>query len=856
MHGFRMTVKSVLQSYRWYWKLCANYRNGAFKFLNLIYKARKRFLEWRLNTKVLKALLSATVTSLILAGLVCLTFIVVSLAIETAASDNPRFGLDNFLSIISQVSETNKDSYDQILIAIVTVVGIFLTLYFTNLGTIAETLFSKLPKGVRDLYIKERVGNVYTNFLITLLLMSLVFLFIGVVLDFRYKVILLVIGISSLFAIQAFVILGKRAFHLFDPTPLAVVLREQFLQLSENSSSEGFLWQNPAFQRHYQRLADKTLEGLNSLVTISVEDKNLKWEALPSIIENVSALLKDYLGNKRHIPSNSLWFIQKPDYPNWYLSDAHKVLIATSTQTDIQPLMKPDSQWVEEKLITKILEVVKISQSSNNWQLLIKLLNRLSWIFECFGQAWEIPFGKDVLKRIQEVVNEYVSNADLSNRASSSTPLSERLAVIDHFGILPISLLVSFVNSLDNLHAVSLAKNIEKLKWDQPKSLYELNLPSPVLERAELIQQRLLFEKKVEKRIVTAKWYIKQLVFQALANSYKTQLEELLDIGEDICLLAETWLSMERLTFVAELIRRGLEFFNKLKFHISKFEEAYSRLEEFNIENSIPWPEIDWVEKKETILQCEKRLCLSYSNCIPGLLPLRRMKDIPDSFGRIVHITGEQCFKALVANDLESFGILFPNYFLGIMRVAENVSIETENMETEFSVLASSGPILDLCELSGYSYFFSEYHSNHDLWNVCRSTWDNYLKERTAKRLSFLALLISYNSKSIVTTPRGLVITNWRRLVDEILRNMERVPVQSDIPSFIPHFPKEIDHPSTLIRVMGGRRENSFFTSYYDGLDIFVSLYLQKVSEDELDFGNTRDLWHVIERHNAPSNSD
>lgn len=67
---------------------------------------------------------------------------------------------------IREIQDNYNGSYDNFLIAVASITGIFLSLYFTGLNTVIGGLYAKSPKPVRELIIQERVNHFSVRFLV------------------------------------------------------------------------------------------------------------------------------------------------------------------------------------------------------------------------------------------------------------------------------------------------------------------------------------------------------------------------------------------------------------------------------------------------------------------------------------------------------------------------------------------------------------------------------------------------------------------------------------------------------------------------------------------------------------------
>ena len=93
------------------------------------------------------------------------------------------------------------DNYDNFLIAVASITGIFLSLYFTGLNTVISGLYSKSPRTVILLVIQEQVSHFSVRFLVFFTLICLELLFVGIVFDNRLVSSILVVAVLGCFSV-------------------------------------------------------------------------------------------------------------------------------------------------------------------------------------------------------------------------------------------------------------------------------------------------------------------------------------------------------------------------------------------------------------------------------------------------------------------------------------------------------------------------------------------------------------------------------------------------------------------------------------------------------------------------------
>jgi hypothetical protein len=165
-----------------------------FAFTKIIFQLRIRLSEAKFETSIFRSLISTNIAFSIIAILVGFLVLFASNRF-IANSQQTTFSWNDLIEAIPPESRT---AYDGLLIGIVTVIGIFLTLYLTNINTAVGTVYAKFPNSIRRLYARERVGNLYIRYLIFLLLLCLVFLGAAVTFELRSKLVMVLTVLFSL----------------------------------------------------------------------------------------------------------------------------------------------------------------------------------------------------------------------------------------------------------------------------------------------------------------------------------------------------------------------------------------------------------------------------------------------------------------------------------------------------------------------------------------------------------------------------------------------------------------------------------------------------------------------------------
>jgi hypothetical protein len=625
---------------------------------------------------------------------------------------------------------------------------------------------------------------------------------------------------------------------------------------SRQATVEGFQWDIPPFQNLYRRRAHEALNGVKVLASVAQEEANNDEESLSTLLLKICVFLRTYLTTKRRIPSDSYWHARIPQYADWYLSSEHAVHLATQTQTDIQPKMEPDSLWVEKELFGLLFSSVEEFARDGRTGVFLQLLSNLNTAFETLGTEWSVVYGERLLSDLAQTVNDFAAAIDQRRRAGSGglTEAQARIGAIDAIALIPVSLLLGFISRAREINLEDLSDSIAQSDWKRSQASYDLGLPTHVLERLEFIQRCLHFEAQAEGRVTSPAWYLMQLVCQSIAISLHRQLDTLVSLGDNFYLPeADRWIEDRDPVLAATLLFRGLEFHHKLMAHLSAVQALTTSLDQTRRLHTLQWPVWNWELTEESVNESQDKLLACLARCIPGLAELGTIEDMPDYSGRAVHTMGQSCFQALVDNRPRLFLQAFPFFFRGALGICSRLQEKTDGWQRQAAVSASAAPAIDLCELSGYAKVFSEFHQEARFWQVCRNEWDQYFQgDHGEQRIRLVATIVAHDRSSYGLTPRVLLRTSWRQQLSRMLSAMSRLsrPVgdRLGVLSTIPYRTEIIDHPSLLIRLLGGTDSSHVFLMY-DGLDVFVDLYLRRLSEArKLDLGRGHDLLGALER--------
>lgn len=821
---------SELEKNRWYWSL-RYYGNAAkFRINRLIFRAREAKRRSAESASITVLLVRTIASQFILAAVI----VVALQALEHTVLNLPlierplflRNVLHHFILLHSRLAASGG-ALGTLLSIIGTMSGIFLGLYFTAVSVVASSAFAKVPGGLRELLLKERVGNQYIRILATLAtvcLILLAYLLFGGdpgVLSTFFVVVVGCLGVLG------FLVLGLRVFFFFDPTTLSDAIFHDLGKNVKEATVAGFRWQDPTFQAHYQKVAAQNISILATLVKLCTQEPQLQKGPLSTVLGQASRFLKKYSQERSRIPSESYWYARIPKYKSWFLQESSQLMVALETQTSPQPEMVPNPYWVEEEMI-QILEVaLREVLGKGNLDVVYETLEGVRRYVERLGSNLEVTKGRELAEKLGRSVERYYRSHPFVNLGEKSKDIE--FAVFDAYGLSILSLATGFFARVRILEGGGSLENIHGVKWFSQRNVYETGAVPPLLPRMEYIQKRLKFEKWAEGKLVSPPWYVRQLVTTRYAELVHEGVEEVLSLLEHFFVSkSRSLLSKKSHILAGHHAQRGLEMCSKIEAHLPHLKALAQKLEKMNIVEGLPWPDWRWDQIRERMNRSYDLLVENIAKCIPVLSLLEHKENYPDLFGRSYNTVCQDCYDAMLFKNSGKFKKTFPLLFWGSIAAHDKLRKKLKDWSPETAMAISGEPLFDIMALSGYAKIYSELYELSEMWAVCRKVWDAYFEsvDDAERVLTFLVELCKYRSTLYAISPRDVLRTNWKIHFTNKLSELNLV---EDWPSHGSSLaePSTQEHKSPLIRILcrGG------LEPLYSATELFILIYLLKRPE-------------------------
>lgn len=805
-------LRTELGFTRTYWRLrrlSGQLRFGAFRRLDALSEAGHR---QRTALSVHRQVLSAVSIPAVLA----ISSVVTVLAADAAARTR-------FSSLLKQLYA----SYDAVqpevfavplLSNIAQIGGVFLGLYFATISVVASTNYARVPPAVRALLTEEQVGNRYVRMLAFVTAYSTLLILAGSLGFQPGPLALATSGILAVYAVFTFVVLGRRAFHFFDPSALANDVPRETVRWFRRAVRRDGRWKTASFQQYCRQSSERRIVVLQQLVQLALPEGLADSSALGGIVRHALRLQAVYSDHKNRIPTKSYWFARRHRHPDWFLSSSSELVVALNSGHPIMPEEVEDLDWLDRGLDAVIADGLAPLLSSGAWE-------------ECLQSLF---LSESVLQQsahnllVRESLSAWRGRLELAlELAIDSVPIDadfnpEHATSVRVLGVLDVAasglsaILIGVGTRFQKLEPAFVQVSCSDLL--DPGTALEMNLPRSVLREAEHLSGAVAFEREVEGEVQTADWYATQLLALAWGRFVSAILKELSSALESsVEELIRPRVADEKTLPAAQLIVRFLEICNKARFHLEVVKRFGDSLSAFRRASDIPWFELD-DSHLTRVKQARRSLLQMLASLTDRLYSLPRSDWTPDYFGQAYAFVADRCWESLLEGEDDDFAELFPVLFGASLKAQARVLTYSGQFSAEDLAVLFADPLEDLAELSGYAIALEDLGQGAG-GAVVKAEWDSYLDNSgdAGKVVRGVAAALEMIKFSLRTPSRSMVRTMWKQQFAARLRDLgvlrDRGPRYD--------FGNGTTAPRTrLASALTGRH------SAYDGQDIFLAAYL------------------------------
>lgn len=810
----------ILTRYRFFWKLRSTVKRIEFRIRNFLYEANRKAIYVKRQLFHVKeiariSLKDVFLVMMILAGIYLLPFI--------------------FFEIDFRDNRNIEAAYVEILSVVAGVCGVIIGLYYAAILSLGSSTYSKMPSEAKELLRKEPIGSVFIWYLSFLTFFSIALLtlyyfnfedsFIGV------QLVLLGAG----FAIFGLSKLGYRLFYFTDPTILANsaldLLRESF----ELAKSGKFSSKHIAFQQHYNKQANISLNTYELLAKVARTEEHLQTESYLGLCEGGLFVLRDYLRLKKTIPYNSKFFQIKIKHKRWYESgginlDMYEKIGHLPTDEII------DHNYIENKILGVVYDCIELNILNGSYEIAGRAISTLSSLTNLFATNHNSNLLMDFCRKVENII---FNNAPLENKFNNSAYYDSFLRIVDALGYLKSNILIEFFKFLDDLDVDSVDQTIEKLPWEKENNLFEHGiLPIFTQETCLFLSKTIQYEVSTQGKRISPHWYVSNLLFLKYADGLFLHYKEIFSFTkEQLDLLNQSKMFKDSLTdkwanlYACCYLDRVLEHYQKLNLIIERFHSVYTKLQSFSKIESLTWPDYN----PDVYSNDFSKLGISITNVISksgALFNIYKFSsEYPDYGGKFLHFTANNILYHLVDKqvfDKDTFYKFHVSSLVMFEKIGSDLQ-QIENLSVSNRLHFMVAPIIDLVALSGLFILFAKFLKNYEYEKTVTDCWDNYLSKDAEQKIKKLSAILQYPETTFMSLPhRYTQRFNWHRdafkYLTENLEIEDRwYTPRGAIGSQERHIVK---HDSAMVRYLVAKRCSRLGGTKDEGLDIFIDYYL------------------------------
>ena len=820
---------------RWYWRLKRFLDSLKFHRTRLAVNFGSRLSAAFFVVSALLALLRTSLSSTVPGIAVAITLAMAS-GLTTESMPDP------VSILLGRIPSESVAAHDTLLAVVLTVAGLFLTLYFTNFNTVIGTLYREYPESVRRLLIDEPQNRAALMALTNFIVFTVVALGFGAGLGIRMNATLLGVVVGGALIVPIFAFITRRTLFFFDPTYLANSAIDKMVRQIRQATADNRYASHGVVQQHRATIAYSEFVKLQALSRIASEKTNFRRDSLCDLLTVVFSFLPEYQRLKRSIPTTSKWYRETVRHKDWYLANITDLQVSMNSALGLMPEAVQDNDWLEESFARMLEQSFDRTLVESDWPVAGRILSASLPMFTALAAGYQLQIVSILFRSLCASLERH---AGLTDNALGKEDQLYRMQVTAELNMLAKQSLLSFFAELRALDLTSYMNRVKSVDWSSENDIYAKDFLPFTLSQMEYLRVRLRIELELDGAIVSPEWYLFQLSLLPVAEKLNSQLTELLQIGRMVYVdwpkrLART--GMQRAAVMTTL--DGLEYFHKLRFHASAIYERMEIVQRHRVLDSISCPSIDKCSQENSISVLERQLRVNLSNFVPFFAQddYEKWEETPDLEGHLVTELANSYFQGLMTNDVEFCAQVFLSYLVGNTCVRQSIGSKRLDLDNTANLLYVSEAVLEAFALSGFAFLFSEYHQESGLWQSCKQSWAKLLSDAvTRDKVKAHVQLVDHAKRIPLLTGRSMLRSNWSQRFDQCVAEIPVVTLHEDRAR--PWARSQIRHHRSLCIRAIVSCDMPFTSIFADPEDIFMDVFLaQELDIDRSNAWRSRDV--------------
>lgn len=683
--------------------------------------------------------------------------------------------MDELVFNIENVPIVNKNIFVSFVIGGISIGGVILGLYCTNIASIYSLRYANAPRSIAIAFQYDRLTRKCISAIVDYIIFGFLVTFVTM-LEFRIGWIMTTVFIFwSIVVIVSYSIAGNRAYQLSDVYGVAADSNLILYRIISKRLNQKLFSTDINFQNHFQKVAEKQIRLLKSIQKYGEninKSENLDNSAMTEFMLNNLVTVKLYWMIKKKLSRSSLWFRDKPRYPKWHFSSSTESSIALRTGTLLKTKGEHNLWWFEEELIS---------------------INKhcLSNLFEQFDYTsiytYITAFEKMCSTAIEcKEANFYITHVDWIKQELEKRMISvdvdgnERNAFAGVIEVVSLLYLDLILESSRVYHDFDLEKIYGKVikaidsGEDAEKNEY-------IHSRQDIdFYKKIITEVKVEGKRITPSWVIKQQI----AKEEYVYLNSLLDIvreGMEHAFSLGKTLSEKELYFEACIIlTRFYEYESQFTRFINIVKSRKEELVSYQIDKALKWDEFRLSKLQNTINKWKQHIPTLFFECSShfALDNWKNREEYPDFLGECYNRICEDAIEAITSGNIKQFEIDFENLSKLMILYQEYIRsdlIKNKDLyRVEYAYYMFTSPIVEWAQIGGLAILWGEFHSD-DEWKICVCKGSDLIFKKDGELTGLAEKLIEYiqhrDKFMFGIADRDNLETGWKQSVVNAIRN-------------------------------------------------------------------------------------
>lgn len=667
--------------------------------------------------------------------------------------------------------EVNIDQtlISDILIALVSVAGVFLGLYCSYIATVFSSKYVNAPQEISNLFRDDLINSKSITAITNYMIFSIIVIISNLLYENIGLITIAINFILAIYMIVSYVYIGKRILTMSNTYSVAESIYDSFFREFKKISSSRVFANDANFQNHIKKVTYKNIEMLKIINIYNLGTEENKNQSLFNFMYNNLILLSSYMNTKKHIPYDSLWF-KTNEYNKWYKASYHELITALNTGTFLKNIDSTDNFWFEKELL-KINEYGLDELIKNkDYDLIRKYISCLQQLVSDSIEVNDSEYWIDYLGAVQRKVISLITNDNINVEIGLS--LIESLVVVYlHFGIHLFKYFKDF--NLDEI----LQYSVDNVCFEEYKYFQFFN--NPILGK---MYQAIKSEKKIENKKITPDWYIQQYVSKEIYDTIVMFCNSLNKINENIVSLADEFSAKSKHTVAAFVYSKYIEWYHKIYNVLPCLNTVLEKSKAYHKENTnYIWEEYDINSLTVNIDNSYNDVLAKWGDCATyfALSNWDNYNDFPDMLGACYNNICNFLVQSLIKNDFSAFEKTYPSLWKTTVLYQELIRkdlIKVKEPYKQDSVIVTlSNPILDFGNISGYAYLWGEIIGDNKWQNLIIECFDKMLdsfKEEKEERCIRISDFLSIPSKlGSLRAHRSLLWTSWKTMIENAFMN-------------------------------------------------------------------------------------